>query len=66
MVLIRRGFSGLHVDPVEVDVDRQESKAEKDFYQASRNQAEDVSREQLFGVSFEEGTRRISSDEIDP
>ncbi|KAF2308297.1 hypothetical protein GH714_039920 [Hevea brasiliensis] len=38
--LKRKGFRGLHVDPVEVVADeRQESDAEEDFYQASRKQA---------------------------
>ncbi|XP_021637152.2 calmodulin-binding transcription activator 5 isoform X3 [Hevea brasiliensis] len=40
--LKRRGFRGLHVDPIEVVADeRQESDVEEDFYRASRKQAEE-------------------------
>ncbi|KAG2726931.1 hypothetical protein I3760_01G136700 [Carya illinoinensis] len=40
--LKRKGFRGLHVDPIEADsCQKQESDTEEDFYRASRKQAED-------------------------
>lgn len=40
--LKRKGFRGLHVDPIEVDPDpKRESDAEEEFYRASRKQAEE-------------------------
>lgn len=40
--LKRKGFRGLHVDPIKADPDpKHESDTEEDFYRASRKQAED-------------------------
>lgn len=40
--LKRKGFRGLHVDPIEAEpCQKQESDEEEDFYQTSRKQAED-------------------------
>lgn len=40
--LKRKGFRGLHVDPIEVVADeREENDAEEDFFQVSRKQAEE-------------------------
>jgi hypothetical protein len=40
--LKRKGFRGLHIDPIEADPDpKHESDTEEDFYRASRMQAEE-------------------------
>lgn len=61
--LKRRGFRGLHVEPVEENVDqRQESDAEEDFFRTSRRQAEERLEQSVVKVQAMFRSRKAQED----